>query len=134
MNTPSINFDCFTKKELRAFADRLLKCDAIAIEWCVTFVEQETRGVGHGRARAMMSRRLKHCPLSQHQRSRLVRVVLDRLVRGTFSEQFKDQLRLAMHLDPAATRKVADDCSNAAVAHIRRYATWLLSHKSAAAN
>src|SRR5882672_7709706 len=99
MNTPTCSLVSFTKGELSDLADRLLEHDPIAIEWCVTFVEAETHGIGHGRVRAKMARRLKHCRLSKHQRSRLVQVILNRLVEGRFSEQFKDQLRLALQLD-----------------------------------
>lgn len=129
MNTPTCSFDSFTKLELRDLADRLLEGDPIAIEWCVTFVEAETFGIGHGRARAMMARRLKHCRLSKHQRSRLVKAILNRLVEGRFSEQFKDQLRLAMQIDLQATFSAARNCRNAGIDYIGRYASWVLKRE-----
>jgi hypothetical protein len=125
--TPTCRFDSFTRKELADLAERLLGQDPIAIEWCVTFVEAETHGLGHGRARARMARRLKHCRLSKQQQDRLVRTITNRLVNGTFSEQFKDQLRLAIHLDPTQACSTAKDCQSAAAEHVRRYAAWILS-------
>jgi hypothetical protein len=116
--------------ELRALADRLLDHDPIAVEWCVTFVEAETCGIGHGRARARMARRRKHCPLSKNQTSSLVQAILNRLVHGGFSEQFKDQLRLAIQLDPQETFAAARNCQNAAADHVSRYARWILAHET----
>jgi len=131
MSTPTCSFDSFDKLELADLADRLLNEDVIAIEWCVTFIESETFGVGHGRARARMARRLKHCPLSKHQRSRLLQVILDRLVSGRFSEQFKDQLRLALQLDSKRACAIAKELSGSAAEHVRRYAEWMLSREAA---
>jgi hypothetical protein len=53
-----------TKLELRALCDRLLTDNQGAVKTCVRFLEAETFGLWHGRARAMMARRLKHCRLS----------------------------------------------------------------------
>jgi hypothetical protein len=129
VTTPTCSFASFTKEELRELADRLAENDLIAVEWCVTFIEAETFGVWHGRARAMMARRLKHCNLSRAQKSRLEDVILRRLVDGRFSEQFKDQLRLAMQIDPRATFGAARKCREAPAAHVRRYASWVLKHE-----
>ena len=130
MKTQTSSFEFLDKLELHALCDRLLAGDSDAIEECVAFIEAETMGVWHGRARAMMARRLKHCPLSQPQRRRVVRAILDRLVSGRFSEQFKDQLRFVLHVAPEKAFTVARSCQGAAADHIRRYATWILSHKT----
>jgi len=115
--------------ELRALADRLHEPDAAAVEQCVAFLEATTLRIWHGRARAMMARRLKHCPLTAGQRDRLLRVILLRLISGRFAEQFKDQLRLALHLDAAKVFAVARQCENAEQEYVRRYAAWLLAHQ-----
>lgn len=122
-------YEALTKVQLHALADQLLRADVGAIEQSVGFVEAETFGNWHGRARAMMARRLKHCPLTPHQQVRLVDAILRRLATGRFSEQFKDQLRLALHLDPAGTFALARSCESSPKAHIRRYAAWLLAHQ-----
>src|SRR5262249_18018138 len=75
---------------------------AEALERCIEFVLAETEGLWHGRARAMMCRRLKHCELTPDQRRQLVSCITERLATGNFSEQFRDQLRLALHLDSRA--------------------------------
>src|SRR4051794_17372126 len=98
------------KQELLNVADRLLQDDPIAVEWCVSFIEVETIGIWHGRARAKMSRRLKHCHLTNAQKDRVVQAVLNRLLQGFFAEQFKDQLYLALLLNPDRVRTVAAGC------------------------
>jgi hypothetical protein len=123
------SFDSLGKGELIALCDRLLTDDSAAVEECIAFIEAETMGLWHGRARAMMARRLKHCRLSQPQRTRAVRAILDRLVCGRFYEQFKDQLRFVLHVEPERAFKVARSCQGAAAEHVRRYATWILSHE-----
>ena len=130
MKTQTYSFESLDKVVLHALCDRLLTDDSDALEQCIAFIEAETRGLWHGRARAMMARRLKHCRLSQPQRTRVVRAILDRFVGGRFSEQFKDQLRLVLHLEPERAFTVAGSCQGAATEHVRRYATWILSHET----
>lgn len=124
-------FEGLGKYDLHRLADLLLEQDPAAIERCVQFVITETRGFWHGRARAMMCRRLKHCRLGQQHRAQLVEAITSRLASGLFSEQFKDQLRLAMHLDFEQT---ADACRYLLLSprrlYVRRYAQWVLLHKA----
>lgn len=124
------SFESLDRAELRALCDRLLTDDSDAVEECIAFIEVETMGLWHGRARAMMARRLKHCRLSQLQRARVVHAILDRLVSGRFSEQFKDQLRFVLRIAPEKALAVARSCQGVAAEHIRRYATWILSHEA----
>lgn len=130
MKAQTSSFESLGKGELIALCDRLLTDDSNAVEECIVFIEVETMGLWHGRARAMLARRLKHCRLSQLQRTRVVRAILDRLVRGRFSEQFKDQLRFVLHVAPERAFAVARSCQGAAAEHVRRYATWILSHET----
>ncbi len=115
------------KEQLHHLADRLLDEDPDAIEQCVRFVEAETFGYWHGRARAMMARRLKHCRLTPGQQARLIQAIMQRFTSGRFSEQFKDQLRLVLHLDPAHALAVARSCESAPAEHVRRYAAWIMN-------
>ena len=121
------------KGDLYDLADGLLSCDSEAIDRCFEFILAETRGVWHGRARAMMCRRLKHCDMAPELRQRLVDCIMNRLVSGDFSEQFRDQLRLAMHLDPERTFKLAHRClTSTSKEHIRRLAQWVVKHEEPA--
>ncbi len=129
MTTEAFEFNLLGKADLRALADRLLKGDTGAVEQCIAFIEAETLGPWHGRARAMMSRRLKHCRISEGQRQRVMRAILHRLVTGRFSEQFKDQLRLVLDLDASRAFAAARSCQGAGPEHIRRYAVWILVHE-----
>lgn len=46
---------------------------------------------------------------------------------GNLSEQFRDQLRLAIHLDPERASQKAHKClAEASKAHIRRLARWMV--------
>jgi len=122
-----VEFSALSKQELHALADKLFEQDQVAIDYCVEFVLAETRGHWHGRARAMMCRRLKHVELGRTNRTKLVTCVLHRLQSGEFSEQFKDQLRLALHLDRKQTVSSCESAKSKELSHVRRYAEWILS-------
>jgi hypothetical protein len=113
-----------SKVELHSLADGLLQPEPRVVERCVEFVLAETQGLWHGRARALMCRRLKHCALGRTHRTQLVLCITVRLASGLFSEQFKDQLRLAMHLDLEQTLDVCRKSVGSVKAHVRRYAEW----------
>lgn len=127
---PHADLVFLSKKELHSLADGLLLEDQWSIDRCVDFVVGETKGLWHGRARAMMCRRLKHCTLRRKQRAQLVEVISQRLASGEFSEQFKDQLRLAMRLDFAFASAAAHEALKSDKPHVVRYAYWVLSHEN----
>lgn len=120
-------FARLSKLELHAMADALQTCEPVMVQSCVDFVLAETRGLWHGRARAMMCRRLKHCDVGRTHRTALVHYITGRLVRGLFSEQFKDQLRLALHLDLEGTLAICRACLESPKPYVRRYAEWATS-------
>ena len=120
-------FESMSKVEVRALADSLLDGEPEGIETCVRFVCAETVNLWHGRGRAMMCRRLKHIPLARNQRDRLVACILDRLATGQFSEQFRDQLRLALHLDRRATLAATTRGLQSEKLHVKRYSKWVSS-------
>jgi hypothetical protein len=117
-----------SKTELHALADGLIMLDQGSLDRCVEFVISETRGLWHGRARAIMCRRLKHCQLGRTHHTQLVNCITDRLISGEFSEQFKDQLRLLMRLDLNKAFEAARKSAANAKPHVARYAQWVLSH------
>jgi hypothetical protein len=115
-----------TKPELGALADRLhAPGNTEAIAACVQFVVGSSRGLGHGRRRALMCRRLKHVALDAAQREELVACILQRLRAGDFGEQFRDQLRLALHLDAAAVRACLPWCASDGRVHMQRIVAYL---------
>lgn len=119
-----------SKRDLHTLADGIILKDRSSIDRCVDFVVSESKGLWHGRARAMMCRRLKHCDFGRKQRAVLVEVISGRLASGEFSEQFKDQLRLAMHLDMNATVAAAYRALKSSKGYVIRYAQWVLSHEN----
>ena len=112
----------------RDLTNRLFSNDAKAVETCIQFIEADTKGIGHGRIRALMCRRLKHCTLTKNQRNRLVYCITQQLLSGDFAQQFKDHLRLALFLDRQQTFKAALACRNDSRDYVRRYAEWILAH------
>lgn len=108
--------------------NRLYLNDAEAVETCIKFIQADSKCAGHGRLRALMCHRLKHCTLSKSQRNRLVGYVTERLYTGNFAQQFKDELRLALFLDRQDTLKVALKSRNDKREYVRRYAEWVLTH------
>ena len=131
--SPHAEFQFLSKQDLHQLANGLLAPEPWVVERCIDFVLAETRGMWHGRARAKMCRRLKHCDLGRTNRTRLVDGILDRLREGRFSEQFKDQLRLALQLDCARTLKVCAAAIASDKAHIARYGAWVIGVRSSAA-
>jgi hypothetical protein len=125
-------FERMSKRDVRALADELGSGAADVVAKCVRFICAETKGVWHGRGRAMMCRRLKHLELPGADRDRLVHVIVGRLESGHFSEQFRDQLRLAMHLSSAKSFAAARRALDSPKDHVRRYARWVLSHEKVA--
>jgi hypothetical protein len=126
---PQADLEALSKTQLHALADALLLEEAQALERSVEFVLAETKGHWHGRARAMLCRRLKHRTLTGAQSARLVSCFSLRLTEGNFSEQFKDQLRLALHLNASHLFAAARTCNTNSTAHIRRAAQWVLGHE-----
>lgn len=124
---PHAEFKFLSKQELHSLADELLSMEPVTIDYCVRFVVSETKGLWHGRGRAMMCRRLKHCALSRNARDSLLRCILTRLQNGEFSEQFKDQLRLALHLDLQRTLDACQEARLSTKPYVRRYAAWALA-------
>jgi len=116
-----------TKPGLHDAADGLLLEDPAAVAECLKFFLDESRGYWHNRARAMIARRLKHCSTTVDQRSSAIDCILNRLETGNFSEQFRDQLRLALHWNShraiAAARGLA---ANSPKPHVRRFAEWIV--------
>ena len=120
-------FQSLSKQDLHELADRLLIFDSIAIDYCVEFIIAETKGNWHGRARAKMCRRLKYCELAKTHRTKLLACILERLRTGRFSEQFKDQLRLALYLDLQQTHEVCEQALLSPKHYVQRYASWAVA-------
>jgi hypothetical protein len=113
---PHAEFASLSKLQLRALADKLLAPEPVNVDYCVEFVVAETRGLWHGRARAMMCRRLKHCPLGRTNRTKLLACILHRLQTGDFSEQFKEQTLGACQVALSSNWP-----------HVQRCAAWAIS-------
>jgi len=118
------------KQELHDLADGLIIADPTSISRCIQFIESDSEGIWHGRARAMMCRRLKHIDLSQEDSARLLHAIFVRFETGNFSEQFRDMLRLASEINREATYALAQKLSGDNRDFVRHQADWLIEHHS----
>ncbi len=117
------------KVDLWELVARLRAGDSSAVGPCVDFVCTETRGYWHNRGRAAMCRRFKHVPLDPDDAARLVAAILPRLREGSIPQQFRDQLGLAILLDPDEARAVARAAATDEREYVRRFAAWVLISK-----
>lgn len=95
--------------------------DADAIARAVAFVEAESFGLWHNRARAKLCRHFKNHPPSGDFRERMVDAIVNRLIDGRFYEQFKDQLSMAIRFSPERLKHAALVAVESDWDYIRRY-------------
>ncbi|WP_039962531.1 hypothetical protein [Rhodopirellula europaea] len=114
-----------TKSELHTLINDVKAGDQDAIARATAFVSAESFGMWHNRARAKLCRYFKNHPPSPDQCRRMVDAIINRLTDGRFSEQFKDQLSMAIRLAPDGMADAAALASGSERGYIRRYATWV---------
>lgn len=114
------------KRELQALADAVLLDEPFALGRAIVFFLESSRGFWHNRARAMLARRFKHCEISLEDRVAIVSCICERLTIGDFTEQFRDQLRLARLLDRRTLEDAAIRALHSRKDYVRRYARWVL--------
>lgn len=116
----------YRSRELHDLINRLKAGDAAALRESVHFTLAESFGHWHNRARAKICRNLKHRPIDPALGDELLRVILERFASGRFHQQFKDQLRLAIRLDPRRALAVATDLQQHEKEYVRRAARWAI--------
>ena len=97
-----------------------------AIEEAVVFATKESFGLGHGRTRAKICRNLKNRCRSQGLQDLLVQAIYSRLLMVNFSEQFKDQLAMAIRFRPYEMAVCAKQACESPKDYVRRYGQWVL--------
>lgn len=118
--------DNYSKPELTALIDRLKQGDGDVIYELVVFTLAESRGLWHGRARAKICRNLKNHPPDKALQSKLVDTIAGRLKDGRFSEQFRDQLGMAIQFDPDRMQSLAESLLSSDKTYVRQYAGLVL--------
>lgn len=116
----------YSKAELYEMIERLKRGDAIVAYELIVFTLAESKGMWHGRARAKICRYLKNHPPDATLRAKLVDTIAGRLRLGKFSEQFRDQLRMAIRFSPEKMQSIAESNLNSEMNHVRRYAAWVM--------
>lgn len=114
-----------TKPDLHSLIDDVKRGDADATSRAIAFVAAESFGMWHNRARAKLCRDFKNHPPSEIETQRMVDAIASRLVEGRFFEQFKDQLSMAIRIDPERMAETAEVASHSEKEHVRRYANWV---------
>ena len=115
----------YTKPELESLISRLKHGDRDAEYECVNFFLAESLGIWHGRARAKICRNLKNHHPDATLRLKLVEKIISRLKTGNFSEQFKDQLTMAIRFSPDKMLETAHRLRDSEKEYVRRYAAWV---------
>ncbi|MDR2677990.1 MAG: hypothetical protein LBB51_00945 [Zoogloeaceae bacterium] len=127
----SFYLESLSKYALHALANAMSLGDVKSRELCIDFFLNESRGIGDGRIRALIARRLKHCPLTSKQICTVIDCILERFLEGRFSEGFKDQLQLVRKLNPALLIQTAQDVQKTPLRYkpyVRTYAQWILRY------
>lgn len=96
------------------------------LQEAVNFIAGNSRAVGDNRRRALLARRLKHVPLAAAQQEWLLMHILEKFRAGAIDEQFMDQLRLCLRLDPVRTLRCARNLQHSDKAYIQRCAGKVL--------
>ncbi|MEM6365392.1 MAG: hypothetical protein AAF745_13280 [Planctomycetota bacterium] len=114
-----------TKSELHTLINDVKAGDHDAIARATEFVSAESFGMWHNRARAKLCRYFKNHPPTDEQCRQMVDAIISRLTDGRFSEQFKDQLSMAIRLAPDEMADAAALASDSQLSYVRRYANWV---------
>ena len=114
-----------TKAKLNELISEVKCNDPDATLKAVAFVNAESFGIWHNRARAKLCRHFKNHPPSADDRDHMVVTIANRLLEGRFYEQFKDQLSMAIRFSPDRLGHVAAIAANSDRDYIRRYGYWV---------
>lgn len=115
-----------TKCDLHQLIENVQSGSCDATSRAVLFVTCESFGLWHNRARAKLCRYFKNNPPSVTECSQMIDAIIQRLLEGRFSEQFIDQLSMAIRLDPKRMYIAAVAASHSEKAYVCRYADRII--------
>ncbi len=115
-----------TKFDLCTLIEEVKRGDTTARERAVCFVNSESFGIWHNRARAKLCRHFKNHPPMDNERDQMVKVVVGRLISGRFAQQFKDQLSMAIRFAPSQLQQAALVAQGSDREYVRNYSAWVL--------
>ena len=122
--------ESYRHDELNELIERVKLCDVDAIEEAVVFTVKESFGLWHGRARAKICRNLRSRTIPRGFQDLLVQAISNRLLAGDFSEQFKDQLAMAIRFRPFEMAQCAKQACESPKDYVQRYGQWVLEKLS----
>ncbi|AZB72249.1 hypothetical protein [Synechococcus elongatus] len=115
-----------TKIDLYQLIEEVKAGNSDAIAKATLFVAHESFGLWHNRARAKLCRHFKNHPPARENCDQMIDAVIQRLIDGRFSEQFIDQLSMAIRLDPKRMHAAAIAALTSEKAYVRRYAEQVI--------
>ncbi|WP_338440821.1 hypothetical protein VZG28_07155 [Synechococcus elongatus IITB4] len=110
-----------TKIDLYQLIEEVKAGNSDAIVKATLFVAHESFGLWHNRARAKLCRHFKNHPPARENCDQMIDAVIQRLIDGRFSEQFIDQLSMAIRLDPKRMQAAAIAALTSEKVYVRRY-------------
>lgn len=124
---PPIWIQNLSKNDLHKIIAKVKCGDRPSIAKSIDFIEADSLGLWHNRARAKLCRHFKNKPPNQEQVNRLIEKIEQRLITGNFHEQFKDQLGMAVCFAPSRLKQAAENAIQNDKRYIRKYAKWVLN-------
>jgi hypothetical protein len=121
-----IDPNLYSKPELHEMIALVRSGDSHALGLAFDFVIGESKHMWHGRARANLCRAFKNMTLEPWQKSVLVRTIQKRLETGNFSQQFKDQIVMAIRFDRRSMQNSAEALLDSPIRHVKRNAAWTI--------
>ena len=113
------------KADLHLLIDDVKRGDAGAISRTLPLSPLKASVFGTIALCAKLCRHFKNHPPPQSDCDRMVAAITKRLVTGQFSQQFRDQLSMAIRLSPDRLDHAASVAANSDRDYIRRYAGWV---------
>lgn len=118
------------RETLRRVADGMLVGDAACVELAIRFIELRHIGSYSGFIRSVLSRRLKHCSLTQAQQERLHAHFSALVIADDRCDEFRDYLGLwRRFVSPQQVEQLASRLRAESKGEAR--ANWLLANLSA---
>jgi len=112
---------------LKNFIDPLSKASSIEIDLSVNLLIDNAKydEIGRGRVKAKIARQLKYVELTKDQKQKILEIIEQRLLTGNFSQQFKDELKLGLYIDPQFMYKISLEGIKSEKKYVCKYSLWL---------
>ena len=118
----------FKPSPIESISEGLKTGDKDFVELAIQFFEDDQIFHQSGRKKAKIARRLKHCNLTSIQKNRILDSLERRFLSGSFSDQYKDHLRLGMKLSPERMVEMALEGKKSKKQYIAKLSDWIITN------